>query len=65
MTYARAPSARVREARAHLSAFVERLILENVAADYRRGRDPSDNLKQLLELQALKRRLGLQPGKSD
>ena len=65
MTSASVPSARVMEARARLSAFVERMMLESIAADYQRGRDPSSNLKQLLELQTLKRRLGLLPGKSD
>lgn len=54
-------SARLQEARARLCAFIERLILESIANDYRRGRDPSDNLNQLLELQANKRRLGVQP----
>jgi hypothetical protein len=57
--------ARLMEARARVAAVLERMILENVAADYRRRRDPSDNLRQLLELQALKRRLGIQPGTSD
>jgi hypothetical protein len=63
MANALVPSARVEEARARLSAFAERLVLENLAADYRRGRDPTDNLGQLLALQALKRRLGIQRGK--
>lgn len=65
MTDALIPSARVVEARARLSAFAERLVLENLVADYRRGRDPTDNLKQLLELQGLKCRLGIQRSKSD
>ena len=63
MTNARNQSARVQEARARLSAIAERLILQSVAADYRRGRDPSDNLKRLLDLQELKRRLGFQGAK--
>ncbi|MGO8754650.1 MAG: hypothetical protein ACLQHK_05410 [Gallionellaceae bacterium] len=58
-------SARVVEARAQLSAFAERLVLENLIADYRRGHDPTDNLNQLLHLQALNRRLGIQQSKSD
>lgn len=65
MTDALIPSARVVEARARLSAFAERLVLENLVADYRRGRDPTDNLKQLLELQALNCRLGIHRSKSD
>lgn len=58
-------SARVKEARAQLSAYVERLVLENLVADYRRGRDPTDNLNQLLNLQDLNRRLGIQRSKSN
>jgi len=58
-------SARVVEARARLSAFAERLGLENLAADYRRGRDPTGSLNQLLKLQALNRRLGIQRSKSE
>ena len=65
MANALAHSARVVEARARLSAFAERLVLENIAADYRRGRDPTDNLNQLVGLQALKRRLGIQRCKSE
>lgn len=61
MANALIPSARLQEARARLAAFVERLTLENLAADYRRGRDPSANLEQLLKLQTLKRKLGIQP----
>lgn len=57
-------SARVKETRARLSALAERLVLENLAADYRRGRDPTSTLTQLLELQALKRRLGIQRNKA-
>ena len=53
-------SARVRIARANLAAFGERLHLENLAADYRSGRDPSGNLKLLLEMQELKRKLGVE-----
>ena len=52
-------SARVRLARAKIAALAERTMLENLASDYRRGRDPSANLKQLLEFQDLKRRLGI------
>ncbi|TAL00088.1 MAG: hypothetical protein EPO08_14755 [Rhodospirillaceae bacterium] len=53
--------ARLQQARARILAFTERLVLENTAADYRRGRDPSDNLRQLIDLQTLKRRLEIQP----
>jgi hypothetical protein len=59
------PRARVVEVRARISAFVERLVLGNLVADYRRGRNSTDNLNQLLELQTLKRRLGIRPSKSD
>ena len=65
MTSAPPPSARVLQARAQLSAFVERSMLEDLAADYRRGRDPTVNLGRLIELQVLKRRLGIQPGEPD
>lgn len=65
MTDALVHSARVVETRARLSAFAERLVLENLVADYRRGRDPTDNINQLLKLQDLKRRMGIQQSKSD
>ena len=65
MTNALVHSARVMDARVRLSAFAERLVLENLVADYRRGRDPTDNLNQLLKLQDLKRRMGIQQSKSD
>lgn len=58
-------SARVMDARVRLSAFTERLVLENLVVDYRRGRDPTDNINQLLKLQDLKRRMGIQQSKSD
>lgn len=58
-------SARVMDARVRLSAFTERLVLENLVADYRRGRDLTDNINQLLKLQDLKRRMGIQRSKSD
>jgi hypothetical protein len=64
MANALVPSARVVEVRARPSEFAERLVLENLVADYRRGRDPTDNLNQLLKLQALNRRLGVQQNKS-
>ncbi len=60
MANALVPSARVVQARAQLYALTERWVLENLAADNRRGRDLTKNLNQLLELQALKVRLGLQ-----
>ncbi|MDO8575980.1 MAG: hypothetical protein Q7R90_01555 [bacterium] len=65
MTNALVHSARVVEARARISAFAERLVLENLVADYRRGRDPTDNINQLLKLQDLKRRMGIQQNESD
>jgi hypothetical protein len=65
MADAPAPSARLMEARARIAAFTERLVLENIAADCRRGREPTTNINQLLELQAFKRRLGIRPSKSD
>ncbi len=57
-------SARLMDARARLSAIAERLVLDSLVADYRRGRDPTDNLNQLLELQALNRRLGIERSKA-
>ncbi len=65
MTDALVHSARVMDARVRLSAFAERLVLESLVADYRRGRDPTDNINQLLKLQDLKRRMGIQQSKSD
>lgn len=65
MTNALAHSARVMEARARLSAFAERLVVENLVADYQRGRDPTGNLNQLSKLDALNRKMGIQRSKSD
>jgi hypothetical protein len=53
-------SARLQSARANLIAFLERLALDSLANDYRRNRDPSKSLRQLLELQEQKCRLGLE-----
>ena len=55
------PTTRINEARARLVSFTERLVLENIAADYRRGRDPSANVSQLLELHQIKSKFGIPP----
>ena len=52
--------ARLKQARAQIMAFTERLVLENLASDYRRGRDPSETLQQLLRLQDLKKKMGIE-----
>jgi len=52
-------STRLREARINMLAFTERLLLENLAADYRRGRNPTKVLIDLVDLQASKEKAGI------
>lgn len=50
--------ARLHDARARVVVTLERLMIDSVATDYRRGRDPSNSLRQLLDLQELKQQMG-------